>query len=118
MVDFAPFAGNYAGTVVEDNTIVAQANFLKVGIAVGPMNWGVNNRTEFRVFSGTVRNNIFKSGSPSGYFQYAIGVAGVRNFTVVGNVAQNANFGGIPSPACFPQFPVSLFLFETAKCRN
>lgn len=34
-VDFSPFNGNYAGTVVDSNTIIAESNFIKIGLAIG-----------------------------------------------------------------------------------
>lgn len=40
---------------------------MKVGIALGGMTWGSDNRTAARTHGGTFRNNIFKS-SNDGYF--------------------------------------------------
>ena len=37
MVDWAPWAGSFEGTVVEGNTLIADNNMMKVGIAVGGM---------------------------------------------------------------------------------
>ncbi|BGP15430.1 hypothetical protein JCM10213_005069 [Rhodosporidiobolus nylandii] len=100
-VDYSPFGGSFEGTVVEDNTFIADTNMIKIGIALGGMSWGSDNRTASRTFGGTFRNNHFKSGS-SGYFGYAISVAGHNNANVYGNDASGANFGGDPSVACIP----------------
>lgn len=43
---------------------------IKVGIAIGGMTWGSDNRTAARTYGGTFRNNVFKT-SGSGYFGYA-----------------------------------------------
>ncbi|GAA5883859.1 hypothetical protein JCM16303_007420 [Sporobolomyces ruberrimus] len=106
MVDWNPWSGSFEGTVVEGNTLIADTNMMKVGIAIGGMVWGSDNRTAARTFGGTVRNNVFQSGS-SGYFGYAVAIAGHKNANVYGNDASAANFGGNPSPACFPIIPSS-----------
>lgn len=100
-VDYSPYAGSYEGTVVEGNTLIADTNMIKVGIALGGMSWGSDNRTASRTFGGTFRNNVFKSGS-TGFFGYAISVAGHNNALVYGNDASGAKFGGDPSGACIP----------------
>lgn len=115
-----PYAGAFTGTVVKGNTIRADSNFIKVGIAIGGMTWGVDNRTSSRTFDGTVQNNVFTSG-PTGYFgvrppspsfaphslpfQFAIGMVGHNAATVSSNTALTANFGGVYSTSCFPQYP-------------
>ncbi|GAA6034931.1 hypothetical protein JCM8097_009371 [Rhodosporidiobolus ruineniae] len=101
LVDYLPWGGGYSGVVVEGNTLVADTNMIKIGIAIGGMSWGSDNRTAARTSLGTVRNNVFKSGA-SGYFGYAISVAGHEGATVTGNDASGANFGGEPSVACIP----------------
>jgi len=98
MVDWAPWSGDYTGTVVEKNTLNAESNYIKVGIPMGGMTWGTDNRTIARNFGGTVRDNTFKSGS-TGYFGFAIGIAGYENATLSGNDASAANFGGVDSGA-------------------
>lgn len=45
-------------------------------------------------------------GGDVGYFGYSISVAGVNNAVVMGNSYAGANYGGVTSAACFPQFPV------------
>ncbi|KAM0789019.1 hypothetical protein ACM66B_003085 [Microbotryomycetes sp. NB124-2] len=103
MVDYGPFSGTYEGTVVSDNKINAHAKMIKVGIALGSMTWGSDNRTASRTFAGTVRNNILRSGTNKGYFMYGISAAGHNDPVIMGNDASTANFGGQPSVACIPQ---------------
>lgn len=71
MVDVGPNSFNYTGVVVSSNTIIARSNFIKVGIAVGGMVWGTDNRTASRTFGGSITNNVLSSG-PSGYFGFGI----------------------------------------------
>ncbi|SGY49280.1 BQ5605_C001g00762 [Microbotryum silenes-dioicae] len=105
MVDYTSL-GNFSGVVVRNNVITSKASLIKVGIAMGTMVWGTDNRTVARTFGGTVQNNVFTSGA-SGYFGYAIAVAGHANAVVTGNVAKLANFGGVESPQCFTSwFPL------------
>lgn len=66
-VDYNPWGGTFQGTVVEGNTLIASGAMMKVGIAIGGMTWGSDNRTAARTFGGTFRNNVFKT-SGSGYF--------------------------------------------------
>lgn len=74
---------------------------MKLGIGLGGMSWGSDNRTASRTFGGTVRNNKFMSGS-TGYFGYAISVAGHMNAVISGNDASGAQFGGKASSSCIP----------------
>ncbi|SCZ99435.1 BZ3500_MvSof-1268-A1-R1_Chr3-1g06010 [Microbotryum saponariae] len=105
MVDYTSL-GNFSGVVVRNNVIKSKVSLIKVGIAMGTMVWGTDNRTIARTFGGTVQNNVFTSGA-SGYFGYAIAVAGHANAVVTGNVAKLANFGGVESPQCFTSwFPL------------
>lgn len=106
MVDWSPFSGSFLGTEVTGNTIIAQSNFIKLGIAMGGMTWGVDNQTVARTYGGLVEGNTFRSG-PTGYFGYAIGIAGHENATVTENGAKQANFGSIESASCFTSwFPL------------
>ncbi|KAL8290016.1 hypothetical protein RQP46_002955 [Phenoliferia psychrophenolica] len=100
-VDWGPFGGGYTGTVVERNTIIAQSTMIKIGMALGGMSWGSYNVSTARTFDGLFQDNTFTSG-PSGYFGYAISVAGHDRATVLNNDATTANFGGGPSIACIP----------------
>jgi hypothetical protein len=81
MVDYAPFDGDYTGTVVSGNTIDATGAMIKVGIAIGPPVWGDTDPTHVNS-GGTVEGNVFNGSS----FGYPIAVAGVSGFTVRGNV--------------------------------
>ncbi|GJN89558.1 hypothetical protein Rhopal_002545-T1 [Rhodotorula paludigena] len=101
LVDYEPFSGSYEGTIVEGNTLIADTNMMKLGIGLGGMSWGSDNRTASRTFGGTVRNNKFMSGS-TGYFGYAISVAGHMNAVISGNDASGAQFGGKASSSCIP----------------
>ncbi|BGP47406.1 hypothetical protein JCM10450v2_003258 [Rhodotorula kratochvilovae] len=101
LVDWAPYSGSFEGTVVEGNTLYADTNMMKIGIALGGMSWGSDNRTAARTFGGTVRNNMFKTGS-TGYFGYSISVAGHQNAVITGNMADGAAFGGEASASCVP----------------
>ncbi|KDE09013.1 hypothetical protein MVLG_00735 [Microbotryum lychnidis-dioicae p1A1 Lamole] len=100
-VDYAPFAGNYSGTVVENNHLITNGQMMKVGVAIGGMIWGSDNRTASRGHFGTFRYNTFTSLN-DGYFGYSIAVAGHENATVIGNNVLLGRFGGGPSPACIP----------------
>lgn len=100
-VDYAPYSGDYTGTIVEQNTIIANTSFIKVGMGLGGMVWGSDNQTAVRTSGGLFQNNVFKSGS-SGYFGYAVAVAGHEDATVLDNDATAASFGGTPSSSCIP----------------
>ncbi len=69
-VDYNPWGGTFKDVVVESNTFHAAGAMIKVGIAIGGMTWGSDNRTAARTYGGTFRNNVFKT-SGSGYFGYA-----------------------------------------------
>ncbi|GAA5959582.1 hypothetical protein JCM3765_007203 [Sporobolomyces pararoseus] len=100
-VDWAPFSGTYEGTVVKNNHLIAQNAMIKVGIAIGGMVWGVDNRTASRTYGGQFLDNEFSSGE-TGYFGYAIGVSGHKGAVITGNfVHENTAFGGVDSAACF-----------------
>ncbi|SCV70819.1 BQ2448_3581 [Microbotryum intermedium] len=125
-VDYAPFAGDYTGTVIENNNLITNGQMMKVGLAIGAMVssfpcvqmwedtaanlapislstqvWGSDNRTASRTHAGTFRYNTFTSLN-NGYFGYSITVAGHENATVLGNNVLLSRFGGSPSPACIP----------------
>ena len=103
MVDFGPYDGSYRETVVSDNRIEADGAFIKVGLAIGPGVWGESKNV---ISGGIVTNNVIDGN----YFGYGIGIAGVRNFDVGGNVIR-ASFKGYehlasptrsPYPHCDP----------------
>lgn len=101
-VDYWPFGqvGSFSGTQVTQNTLITESAFCKVGIAVGTLSWGSDNRTIARVAGGTINNNVFQSGS-TGYFGFGITVSGINSTTFSGNTARKAKFGGSLTSFCF-----------------
>lgn len=96
-------AGSFVGTVVEHNTLNSLSSMIKIGIAIGGMSWGSDNRTVARTFGGIVRNNHFQSGpTDAGFFGFAIALAGHEGAMVTGNRASQASFGGLPTRFCIP----------------
>lgn len=95
MVDYAPWEGDYTGTIVHHNTIHALAGFLRVGIVVGPASW--SDDTDTVVHSGAITDNTLEGGR----FGYGIVVSSADRFTVLRNsVEDNAVFSGVPSVNC------------------
>jgi hypothetical protein len=109
MVDYAPYSGDYTGTVAKNNTLRADGALIKVAIAIGPQVWW-HNTTDFNR-AGTVENNLL-SGAPIGY---GIAAAGAQGFVVSGNVS-TATFGGDLS-ACMPPLnaPPMAFVRNVAR---
>ncbi|KAK4051193.1 hypothetical protein OIV83_003015 [Microbotryomycetes sp. JL201] len=123
MVDYNPFGGSYAGVTVTANTITSDTQFIKVGIAIGTLSWGTDNRTIARPSGGTVSNNILQSGL-TGYFGYGISISGMNLTTVTGNKATKAKFGGTYTSSCFqsiaPLPPFQAFVqdkYTTPTCK-
>ncbi|ORY89356.1 hypothetical protein BCR35DRAFT_323921 [Leucosporidium creatinivorum] len=121
MVDPNPFSGSFSGVVVEQNTFNASGSaMIKIGVGLGPNVWGSQNTTSF-TFGGTVRNNLFVSGSTTGFFGFGIGIAGHADATISGNSFQSANFGGVPTSGCplaaIPPTPQPL-IYDPAQVRN
>jgi parallel beta-helix repeat protein len=107
MVDYAPVAGNYAGTTVTGNVIDGAGAFIKVAVAMGPQVWacvpGLNR-------GGTVTDNTVKGLNVG----YGYAVNGVTNWTVRSNV-DIARHVGIPSGGCLgPQTQPGPFQFDVA----
>jgi len=100
LVDHGPYAGDYSGTVISGNTILADNAMIKVGVATGLMAWGTYNVSDYRTHGGIIRNNVFRANGGSGYFGYGIAVGGHDNAVVSGNNYDQALFGGAPSYAC------------------
>ncbi|CAK9781012.1 hypothetical protein CC85DRAFT_269460 [Cutaneotrichosporon oleaginosum] len=95
LVDYEPWDGDYSGTRVHDNKIMAPSGFLKVGIVIGPSSW--SDDTDTSVFGGTVVDNTF-SGQR---FGYAMVVSSARDFTVLRNaVLPGSEFIGVPGVTC------------------
>ncbi|KAI5478662.1 hypothetical protein MNV49_004689 [Pseudohyphozyma bogoriensis] len=102
-VDYAPWFGNYTGTSVTGNTITASNSMIKVGFALGPLNWspptaGITSASY--TFGGSWINNIFNTGL-TGYFGAGITISGHSDASVTSNKFVSANFGGVNSSACF-----------------
>lgn len=70
MVDHGPFNGDYTGTVVSGNTIIADDAMIKVGVAVGLLAWGDYNSSDYRTTGGVIEDNTFIANGGSGYFGY------------------------------------------------
>ncbi len=79
MVDFAPWNGNYSGTVVRNNRIVADGGYIKVGIAMGPAVWG-SNAGQINYGATVEGNRIYGD-----HIGYGLAADGVSNFIVTGN---------------------------------
>ena len=92
LVDYNPTGGNYAGTVVQGNTIDAAGALIKVGIAMGPAVWGCDERV---VRGATVKGNRL-TGDHMGY---GYPVNGVDGFIVKGN-KDDSRHVGLPNAGC------------------
>jgi hypothetical protein len=114
MVDYAPFNGDYTGTVVQNNLILggfatippskprqskAVNNYhamIKIGIAIGPRTWFGPKYHSNTSKSGIVRDNILSGG-----FGYGISLSSALNFTVENNSLEgNTSFFGSRGPNC------------------
>ncbi|HKX31896.1 MAG TPA: hypothetical protein VJ302_29690 [Blastocatellia bacterium] len=93
MVDYGPYDGDYSGTVVRDNKIVAETAQIKVAIAVGPQVWGWCDGP--RNYGGTVQGNMLQGA----FMGYGIAVSGVTGFSIQGN-ASSATHSGSPVAGC------------------
>ena len=116
MVDYAPYAGDYRGTVVRRNTIEAAGATVRVGIGMGARVWvcldGEAERSDPTLYGATVEDNVLR-GAP---FQYGFVVDGVRDWTVVGNRSE-ATHAGVPELDCRGRVasPPAAFLIEPAR---
>ena len=97
MVDYEPYDGNYAGTIVRNNIIEASGAVIRIGLGMGQRVWVClpPNSDEFTLSGGTVTGNILRGE----YMQYGFAVDGVRDWTVTDNV-DGAKHTGNPSVAC------------------
>ncbi|KAG5654234.1 hypothetical protein H0H81_005921 [Sphagnurus paluster] len=113
MVDYEPFDGNFAGTVVTNNTILGgfatgpqdagdtkgtnlEDAIIKIGIAIGPRTWFGDKFGNNVSTSGTVTDNQF-----SGAFSYSIAITSAQNFTVQNNILLgNTSYIGARGPNC------------------
>ena len=111
MVDWAPYNGNYNGTVVSGNTIYSGpgTGYIKIGIAMGPAAWSaLNPPAGGPNYGGTVTNNAFEGNS----FGYATAANGAVGFNISGNYLTGSplpTFDGLEDSPCTSsnQFPVA-----------
>ncbi|CAE6461483.1 unnamed protein product [Rhizoctonia solani] len=113
LVDYDPFAGNYTGVMVRNNTVVggyadtaptANTQFanntenaiIKIGLAVGLRVWFGTKWGDATAFGASVIGNKI-----SGAFGFGMAVSGVNNFTILNNsIAGNTSFIGAKGPNC------------------
>jgi len=99
LVDFAPYAGDYRGTVVRDNVIDAAGAVVRIGIGMGWRVWacldGPNLAYDSTLFGATVQGNLLTGP----HMQYGFVVDGVRDWTVVDNRSE-ATHAGVPEVDC------------------
>jgi parallel beta-helix repeat protein len=92
LVDYNPTGGNYAGTLVQGNTIDAAGALIKVGIAMGPAVWGCDARV---VRGATVTENLLTGN----HIGYGYPVNGIDGFTVKRNKDKSRHVG-LPNAGC------------------
>ena len=95
MVDYDPYDGNFTGSIVRRNTIIADGATVGVGIGMGPRIWQPMEDDEVQErlnFGATVADNVLKGDR----MQYGYAIDGVRDWTVVGN-KDEASHRGKPS---------------------
>jgi len=130
LVDYAPFNGDYTGTVVQHNLIFGgfatlpapESNvpprgfnrhhaMIKIGIAIGPRTWFGAKYGSNTSKSGIVRDNILSGG-----FGFGISLSSTFNFTVENNSLDgNTSFFGSRGPNCSTKDILPLpaaFIFE------
>ena len=117
MVDYDPYAGSYAGTIVRDNIIDASGAVIRIGLGMGQRVWGClpADSDEFTLSGGTVTGNTLRGG----HMQYGFAVDGVRAWTVTANVDE-ATHTGSPSVDCggrYASAPAG-FLFNPARAEG
>lgn len=113
LVDYDPFAGNYTGVVVRNNTVVggyANVNptinpqyanntenaIIKIGLAVGLRVWFGTKWGNATAYGASVVGNKI-----SGAFGFGMAVSGIKDFTISNNtIAGNSSFIGAKGPNC------------------
>jgi parallel beta-helix repeat protein len=95
LVDYAPYAGNYTGTIVRDNLIDAHGAVIRIGLGMGVFVWGCQPDETKTLSGATVTGNALRGER----MQYGFAVDGVRDWTVTGNV-DAAVHSGVPSQNC------------------
>lgn len=92
LVDAAQTGGNFRGTQVVNNRIVAEGAFIHVGIAMGAALWSC---VSARIEGGTVVGNRLEGA----HFGYGYAVHDVRDFVVRDNVDASVHVG-VPGFDC------------------
>lgn len=98
MVDYNPNKGNYEGTIVDNNTIIAESAMINNGIGMGKGAYNTQfctDPTTEKNRGATVTNNIL-SGR---YMGYGYVVNGVNDWTVMNNTSTATNIG-TPTNSC------------------
>ncbi|CAE6429404.1 hypothetical protein ACGC1H_000916 [Rhizoctonia solani] len=113
LVDYDPFAGNYTGVMVRNNTVVGgyantqpsinsqyanntEAAIIKIGLAVGLRVWFGTKWGNATAFGASVIGNKI-----SGAFGFGMAVSGVSNFNIMDNtITGNSSFIGAKGPNC------------------
>ncbi|KDN48087.1 hypothetical protein RSAG8_03103, partial [Rhizoctonia solani AG-8 WAC10335] len=113
LVDYDPFAGNFTGVMVRNNTVVGgyantqpsinpqysnntEAAIIKIGIAVGLRVWFGTKWGDATAFGASVIENKI-----SGAFGFGMAVSGVSNFNIMNNtITGNSSFIGAKGPNC------------------
>jgi hypothetical protein len=99
MVDYAPYSGDYTGTIVRGNTVDAAGAVIRIGMGMGDRPWTCRDLTkgpaDQTFFGGTVTGNTLTGA----HMQYGFAVDGVRDWTVTGNLDQ-AKHLGTPTVDC------------------
>lgn len=119
LVDYAPYAGDYRGTVVRRNVIEAAGATVRIGIGMGQRVWGclddAADRANPILFGARVEDNVLR-GAP---FQYGFLVDGVRDWTVVGNRSE-ATHAGTPELDCRGRVPSApaAFLIDRSRAQG
>jgi len=95
LVDFAPYDGNFTGTMVRNNLIEANGAVIRIGLGMGIHVWGCQPAETKTLYGATVTGNTLRGTK----MQYGFAVDGVRDWTVTGNVDE-ATHTGAPSVDC------------------
>ena len=97
MVDYAPYSGDYTGTIVRNNTIEASGAVIRIGLGMGQRIWGclpAGDKSQ-TVRGATVTGNVLKGTK----MQYGFVVSGVEDWTVTDNRDESKHVG-TPSNPC------------------
>jgi hypothetical protein len=108
MVDYAPFDGDFTGTVVDANTIEGIGKQIRIGIAMGWRIWTCQPEAPV-VTGGAATNNVLR-----GNLAYGYAVNGVANWTVTGNVT-TAQHTGTPMRTCGGRLPAAPGPFQIVR---